>query len=174
MERKGYKAFYKGMKNRYGTSFQEGKIYTADGPLKFGNPEEGGNGFHFCLRMEDTLRYVPATEEEFGMAEVTSLGEVVEGEDDYNGYYDMYAARSIRIDKILTREEIVELGLKLPDYRVVRFLQTMKLTPEETARFKEKYQNNATVLKAIAYHQDKDEEAYYRPNSYYVKEIPKR
>ena len=104
MEIHGYKAFHKGLVNRYGLSFEEGGVYTCEGELKFGND---GNGFHFCKRLEDTLRYFPATEEEIDIAEVTALGDIVEGEDDYYGYYDMYCTNRIRIDKILTRADII-------------------------------------------------------------------
>ena len=105
---KGYKAFNKDETNRYGKKYEENTVYKAEGPLQFGNH---GNGFHFCKRLEDTLRYFPAMEEEIQIAEVTSLGEQVEYDDDYYGYYDLFAARTIRIDKFLTREEIVDMYL---------------------------------------------------------------
>ena len=70
MEIKGYKAFNSNMTNRYGRPFDEGKSYTINTALrvKFGND---GTGFHFCERLEDTLRYFPAMEEEIKIAEVT-------------------------------------------------------------------------------------------------------
>ena len=43
----GYKAFDKGLINRYGTKFEVGKIYIAEGAIKFGNQ---GNGFHLCKK----------------------------------------------------------------------------------------------------------------------------
>lgn len=51
---KGYKSFNYDMTTSYGDKSEEGNIYTVNGPLKFGNPR---NGFHFWLRLEDTLRY---------------------------------------------------------------------------------------------------------------------
>ena len=43
--------------NRYGTKFEVGKTYHANGDIKFGND---GNGFHMCKNIEDTLRYFDA------------------------------------------------------------------------------------------------------------------
>ena len=50
----GYKCFNENLINRYGTKFEIGKIYHANGNIKFGNK---GNGFHLCKNLEDTLRY---------------------------------------------------------------------------------------------------------------------
>ena len=66
---KGYKAFNKDLTNRYGSEFVEGTTYRVEGELKFGN---NGNGFHFCKRLEDTLRYFPGMEEEIDIASIGS------------------------------------------------------------------------------------------------------
>lgn len=156
----GYKAFNKNMKNRYDFEFVEGQIYTIDGPLSFGNT---GNGYHFCKRLEDTLRYFPATKkEEVKFAKVTSLDETVEFYDDYYGYYDMYAARKIKIDKILTRKEIISMFLDAYEERVIRFLVGFKLTEEETELFRLTYPNSMKIQLAISYYQDGDKDAYNR------------
>ena len=52
MEVKGYKAFNKGLTNRYGRKFEIGKQYSLDGKISFGND---GNGFHFCKNIEEVL-----------------------------------------------------------------------------------------------------------------------
>lgn len=154
---KGYKAFHKDMKNRYGMEFIEGEIYSVEGPIEFGN---NGNGFHFCKRLEDTLRYVPAMEEEVCIAEVTAFGDLAERVDEYYGYYDLYASRFIRIDKILERDEIIEMFLNKDPERVIRFISGYKLTPEEIELFKLKYCNEKRVLKALSYYQENDKEVY--------------
>ncbi len=159
MEIHGYKAFYKGLINRYGLSFEEGKTYTVDGDLQFGNE---GNGFHFCKRLEDTLRYFPASEEEIDVAEVTSLGDVVEGFDDYYGYYDMYCTNKIRIDKVLSRADIISHFYHLPEHEVLRFIQGFLLTPDEIELFKILFKDNKNILNCIAYYQEKDTEVYQR------------
>lgn len=154
---KGYKAFHKDMKNRYGKEFIEGETYSVEGPIEFGN---NGNGFHFCRRLEDTLRYVPAMEEEIDLAEVTAFGELVERTDEYYGYYDLYASRSIRIDKVLSRKEIIEMFLDNDPNRVIRFVSGYKLTPEEIEIFKLNYSNEKRVIKALQYYQENNKEAY--------------
>lgn len=156
---RGYKAFNKDMTNRYNLPFEEGKTYIAHGPLVFGNK---GNGFHFCKRLEDTLRYFPAMEEEIKIASVTSYDEVREYWDDYYGYYDMYSARKISIDKILTREEIINKYLDLYEERVERFLSGYRLTEKEIELFRLKYPNNIKIQLAISYYQDDEENAYVK------------
>ena len=54
MEIKGYKAFNEDFTNRYNRVFKEDKSYHTDGEISFGL---NGKGFHFCKRLEDTLRY---------------------------------------------------------------------------------------------------------------------
>lgn len=156
---RGYKAFNKDMTNRYNLPFEEGKTYIVHGPLVFGNK---GNGFHFCKRLEDTLRYFPAMEEEIKIASVTSYDEVREYWDDYYGYYDMYSARKISIDKILTREEIINKYLDLYEERVERFLSGYRLTEKEIELFRLKYPNNIKIQLAISYYQDDEENAYVK------------
>lgn len=156
---KVYKAFNKDMTNRYGMKFEEGETYSVSGELKFGLD---GNGFHFCKRLEDTLRYVPAMEEEVSIAKVKSSGEKIERIDEYYDYHDIFVTRTLKIDKILSREEIIKMFLYAPPQRVIRFVSGYKLTEEEIELFKEIYKNEKTVLQAISYHQERDLDAYSR------------
>ena len=95
---KGYKAFNADLTNRYGMSFEVGKEYSVDGNAVFGNH---GNGFHFCERLEDTLRYFDAINGEVSFAEVVGSGNMVEYSDEFYGYYDMYAATELKVLRIL-------------------------------------------------------------------------
>lgn len=137
-ELKGYKAFHKGLINRYGEQFEVGKTYKVDGQVQFGNQ---GNGFHFCTNLEDTLRYVPAKEEEVVICEVTLRGKVMIMDDEYNGFYDMGAAQEMTIDRIIPREEIISMYLdkKKNEFSVRRFIQLFGLTEEEIKMFLETY-----------------------------------
>ena len=159
MEIHCYKAFNKGLTNRYGKEFKVGETYTISGPLKFGND---GNGFHFCERLEDTLRYFSAMEEEIEIACVTALGNIEEYEDNYYGYYDMYCTDIIRIDRVLEREEIINMFLDKNNFRVMRFIKGFKLTPNELDLYKLTYESNSSVMDAIAYYQEGDKEVYKR------------
>ena len=154
----GYKAFYNNMQNHYGMHFVEGETYSVEGPIEFGTK---GNGFHFCKRLEDTLRYVPAMEEEVSIAEVTSLAEYVEHIDDYYAYYDLYVTRKLRIDRILSRKEIINMFLiDMDDDRIIRFVSGFKLTPEEIELFKLRYAENSHIIKAILYYQEGNKDVY--------------
>lgn len=152
---KGYKIFI-GNKNcfvnNYNQMFEVGEIYEVRGQIK---PK--GLGYHFALRLEDTLRYGNAKEEDFVVCEVTALGNIVEYEDEYYGYYDLYVTDKIRIDKILTRNEIIDYALKLPDYRLVRLIATMKLDDKEAKLF---INRETDVLKYIDYYHYGNKDAF--------------
>ena len=125
----GYKAFNKDFTNRYGMKFEVGKTYNIDGEIKFGVK---GNGFHLCSSFEDTFRYFD-TEEGFILTEVEANGKIVSYDDEYNGYYDMYAASEIKIIRIIERTEIIEMikNITYADYRIKKVIDTLYLTDEE-------------------------------------------
>ena len=54
------------------------------------------------------MRYVNALTEKVQIAEITATGTIKESFDEYNGYYEVYSAENIRIDRVLTRKEIIE------------------------------------------------------------------
>ena len=158
MEIFGYKCFNKDLTNNYGKKFSVGKIYITSGAIKFGN---NGNGFHLCKNIEDTFRYFD-TEEGVNICEVIGRGNYKKYNDNYNGYYDMYCVEQLEILKLLSREEIINIGLNLTDIRALRFVSTFHLTEEEINLFKEKYKDSTSVLDAIAYHRENDKDVYYR------------
>lgn len=168
MEIKGYKAFDNGLINRYGKKFEVEKTYTTNGEISFGND---GNGFHFCKNIEDTLRYFDAVESDVLIAEVTGSGDIAQYEDEYNGYYNMYSARTIRIDRIVDRKELVELFLTKITFeeRVKRFIQLFKLTEEEIEMFKEKYKDSIRIINAIKYYQEGETDIYAKYNKRIMK-----
>ena len=155
----GYKCFDKGLINRYGTKFEVGKLYHTDNEIKFGND---GNGFHVCKRLEDTLRYFDAMNGEVDIAKVKCYGNYQKYEDEYNDYYDMYAFEYMIIDKVLTREEIINYGIHLYEMQVKRFISGFRLTKEEIIMFKEQFKKNQNILNTIAYYQEGDKEVFNR------------
>ena len=168
---KGFKAFDSDMNNRFGVHFEEGAVYNVLGPVVFGN---NGNGYHFCRRLEDTLRYVDGMNSNIQIAEVIGIGDIKKSSDEYYGYYDMYVASSLFIVKILSRDEIVRLGLQMPDFRSERFVKGYRLTDEEIELFKNKFSENSQVLNAIAYYQEGDHSVYERKSNHiYVKKKSK-
>ena len=168
MQVKGYKAFNNGLINRNGTKFELEKTYTTDGKISFGNT---GNGYHFCRNIEDTFRYFDVENDDIIVAEVTAFDDIVTHNDEYNGFYDMYSARSIRIDRVIDREELIEMFLTqiTSELRVKRFIQLYKLTAEEIERFKLKYYNSIDILNAICYYQEGKKDTYERSNKTYKK-----
>lgn len=165
---RGYKAFNANLTNRYGVSFEEGKKYSVDGHAVFGNH---GNGFHFCRRLEDTLRYFDAMDGEVLIAEVVGSGDMVEYSDEYYGYYDMYAATELEVLRVLSREDIIKKYLSVPSPRMVRFVQGFRLDPLEKELMRCYYSDDINVLNAISYYQDGDKDVYSREkNRVYIKE----
>ena len=131
MEIKGFKGFKDGNLNRYGKPFQEGESYHIDGPISFGN---NGNGFHMCTHLSDVFRYFDP--EEVVVAEVTGSGEcVLEDLEDWSEpYYDMYAVSDIRIDKFLSRKEIIDRMCDASSSDVKKFFATYNPTEDEAIR----------------------------------------
>ena len=158
METKGYKAFNKDLTNRYNKPFEEGETYEVEGKLQYGND---GNGIHFCKRLEDTLRYFDPNN--LLIAAVTSLGDIIETEDSVYEYYNLYVTNILRIDKILTREEIIEMFLDNNCLiSVKRFVEQFPLTEDEIKQFKNNYQHNEEIIDAISYYQENDKEVFNR------------
>lgn len=153
----GYKCFNDDLTNRYGTKFEVGKTYHANGDIKFGND---GNGFHMCKNIEDTLRYFDAFNDNIRICLVYGFGEFNEYDDEYNGYYDMYSYEYLTILKELSREEIINYALNICEYRLKRFISLYKLNIDEIELFKSKFYNNDNILKCIKYYQENNEDVY--------------
>ncbi len=116
--------------NRYGDKFEIGKIYHADGEVKWGNK---GNGFHLCTNIEDCFRYVDPNN--LLMTEVIGFGKMRKYDDEYYGYYDMYVCEYMRIIREISREEIIDMMLHTYLDRRNRFIRDFNLTEEELKLF---------------------------------------
>lgn len=151
----GYKAFNKDLTNRYGAFFNVGESYSTSGEIKFGND---GNGFHFCMNLCDVFRYFDSTESVVAIVSTEDVGrDLVVYNDEYNGYYDMYSCRNIKIERLLTRRQIIDKMLCSVDFEIIKFIQTFKLTKEESYEFLKLSQ---PVIKAIEYYQLDDTKTY--------------
>ena len=128
----GFKAFDSKTNNRYGMHFEEKKVYSVDGNIKFGTC---GNGYHMCTNLEDTLRYVD-NYDDIVIGEVVGFGDVDQYDDEYNGYYDMYAVRKLYIRRFISREEMIKMMLEVDENRAFRFIQFFPLSEEEKEMFK--------------------------------------
>ena len=153
----GYKCFQKGLINQYGKQFEVGKTYHNEEDIKFQK-----SGFHMCANLEDTLRYFDTYNEEVDIAKVVGFGNIDEYYDDYNEFYDMYAVEYLKIERVLSREEIIEYGLNLPFLRAKRFLSLYKLTKEELALFRDKFIKERMLQDTMDYYQDENSKKYIK------------
>ena len=180
---KGYKSFNKDLSNKNGVRFEVGETYIEDCDLSFNVDERG---FMFCERPEDTIFFAP-DRENVTIAEVTALGEIVEGESGQGTYENIYTTNKMRIDRVLPRKEIIDMFLNMNERnidRVIRFIQMYNLTPEEIAMFYERYVTSVAptikvmkedgtveydyvharerVQQALDYYQEKEKGAYQK------------
>lgn len=145
---KGYKSLDKNLKNMYGFQYEIGKKYILNGELKWKE-----NGFHFCTYMEDTLRYIKDFNTDFKIVEVIGSGDIVKYDDEYYGYYDMYASSVLEIIREIKREELINEIINSNVFRVKRLISSIKLTEEELFLIKEKYKNLDDIINYYQYNQ---------------------
>ena len=152
---RGFKVLNKGLINRYGFQYELNKKYILDGELKWSE-----NGFHFCKYPEDTLRYIDAFNNDFSLTEVEGTGDIVEYDDDYNGYYDMYASSEMTIIRVVPNFVFFQMVVNSRnDARVKRLIQTMRLNEEQCAIINILYPE---LKQYIDYYQHNDQEAFSR------------
>lgn len=152
----GYKAFYKGIVNKYGEVFDIGKKYIIDEKYK-------DYGYHFCKNIEDTLVYYRLNNIE--ICKVVGSGNIISYDNEYYGVYDVYASSEIEIERRISREELIHKMLSMSYFsldRVIRFVSLYKLTNDEIALFKRIYRKYTCVIDAIGYYQEKDNKVYER------------
>lgn len=145
----GYKVLKNDLTNRYGFKYEIGKKYILDGELKWSK-----NGFHFCVRPEDNLRYVDGFNNEIVFVLIDAGGKLVLFEDDYYGYYDMYASTEIELLKIVDRKVIFKDIIESKNQnRIQRYSSLIKLYNYE----KEYILNHYPDLKStIDYYQSEE------------------
>lgn len=152
----GFKCFNKGLTTRYGDKMELGKVYESSEQPIFQH-----SGFHMCERLEDTLRYFDAFEEEVDICRVIGYPPFHEFFDDYYGYYDMHSCQKIVLTQLLTRDQIIEEANKMNEMRFRRFSSLFHLNNDELKRFVNKYKDNSYVLSNLIF--------YYDDNNIYKK-----
>ena len=152
---RGFKCFNKGLITNFNDKFELNRVYFTNESIKFSK-----NGFHLCTNLEDTFRYFDTFQNDVDVCEVSGYGKYSKYDDEYNGFYDMYAVEFIKITKLLTREEIIEYAKNLPEYRLVRFVSLYKLKEDEIKLFKELFYNKSSIIKAIMYCQENIKDVY--------------
>ena len=150
----GFKCFYSGLVNAFGNKLELDKKYICNEPVKFKS-----NGYHICTNLEDTLRFFDGVNKQVDICEVIGYPEYVKYDDEYYGYYDMYACQGLLLKRILTRDEIIKKADSMYNEAFKRFSRDYKLTAAELDYFKNKYRNNYDVTAHLMYFY-KDENTY--------------
>ncbi len=154
----GYKTFDSDFTTGLGNiSFKETNHRHIDGPIKSG--PINGHGFHICKNFEDTFRYAG---ENPILCEVIGFGTIgQEYTDEYNGYYDIYACSDIYIKRVIPREEIIDMALKLPTTKLERLIATYQMTDEEIEKIEENLSSyNKHTKKLIDYYHRGNKNAF--------------
>lgn len=152
---RGYKA-YDNMNDRFSNECEVGKEYFVEGPIKFKE-----HGFHFCKNLEDVFRYYDGFDENTVICEVEGYGDIDTYDDDFYGYYDMYASSNLKIIKVLSREEIIDIVINRSIDSIIRFISGFKLTEFEEGMILDKFKEEI-IEKYISYYQKNDKEAFQR------------
>lgn len=145
----GYKCFNNDLTNNYNQKVEFNRIYSCSEPIKYKHC-----GFHFCMRLEDTLRFFDGLKEDIIICKVNVLGNVDWYDDEYYGYYDMGCTNKIYIGNPMSRKEIIEYADNLYEDNFIRFIQGFKLNHDELTYFKLKFKSNNNILKNLKYFQE--------------------
>ena len=134
-----YKAFFKGLKNNIdGIDYQVGKEYKTTSNLQYMK-----RGFHMCEKPEDCFRFLRPTETDVDLTLVKGYGKMYGFDAGYRAYDDtigyIYITEKMRILKVFTREEILDMAVKMPPIRLDTLLYLYPLTKEEAEYLKENY-----------------------------------
>ena len=73
----------------------------------------------------------------------------------------MYSSSNLKIVKVLSREEIMDIALSENVHHVIRFIKGYKLTDEEINQIMDLYPNSI-IKDYIDYYQKNDQEAFIR------------
>ncbi len=169
MKVEGYKSFNIDFTNINGKKFIQGITYKVSGKPIFG---PHGNGFHFAKRFEDTIRYSDYEEgkilRDVVIAEVIGSGQIKEGCDEYNGYYDLYSATEITVIRYLTRDEVIAMARFLPVWRLERFISLYRLEEDEIALF---VGIDRSLDTYIDYYQRNNKNAFLEKHKEYIKNM---
>lgn len=136
--------------------------YKLDGEVKWSQ-----NGFHFCKRPEDTLRNFDDFNNELEIALIQASGNIIGYDDEYYGYYDMFASSEYKIIRVMSREEIVREVLTSKNiFRQKRLLERMRLTEEQLKLFKGLSEELDDIISYYQYHDTKVYQRKYKKTDF--------
>lgn len=165
----GYKAFNNDKTNRYKKAFELNKIYRVTGDIKFG---VCGNGYHLCTNICDVFRYFKKSLN-INVALVVGSGKYDVFNDEYYGYYNMYATEYIKIIRFLSREEIINKVINSAENDIIKFIVTSKMSENEIKLFINLFKCNIQILKYILYYQLMQEDVFNIDNKKVLERVRK-
>ena len=141
-----YKAFFEGLVNGIdGISYEVGKEYATSDELQYMK-----GGFHMCEKPEDCFRFLKPEITKVELTLVKGYGKMYGFDAGYRAYDDtlgyIYICEKMRILKVFSREEIIEMALKMDTTRLEIFLGLYPLTEEEKELFKKAFRNQSSIF----------------------------
>ncbi len=130
---KKYKCINLDMTNQYGIKYDLNTWYINDNPI-----------FYFATNFEDCFRFYDS--DDSYLCEIEVDGIVTTFDDEYNGNYDLGKASKFKINKVLNREEIIDLAINLQFNRKKNFIKTFHLHEEELDYFYSTLKYNSEII----------------------------
>lgn len=156
----GYKAFHEGLINQEGEKFFEGETNYKDSKGYFCDRR-----YLFCEKLEDALSFVNSFEDEIEVAKVSSIdvtGDLLSSP--FDGSL-RYVSTSLKIEKVLSRKEIIDLMLK--EGEMTKFITLYQLSDEEIEYIKSKYDGSIDFIsRYIDCYQKGEKDAFVRTRKY--------
>lgn len=148
---KGFMCFYEDMTDLQNDSYEIGKTYKE---------EDKGKKYVIYENLEDSLRNYHAEINDVIICIVEGLEGGRKIEDTQSEYIERYEFEKIKILKEVPREFIIEYALNLYEFRLMRFLQSFKLTDEEKDKFRLKFGSDLRMKSTIDYYINGKKDAY--------------
>ncbi len=159
-----FKAFFKGLKNNLdGINYEIDKEYITKDPIQYMK-----GGFHMCEKPEDCFRFLKPTKAEVELALVKGYGDMYGFDAGFRAYDDtlgyIYVCEKMKILKVYTREEILNMALEMSPLRLEILLALYPITEKEANIIKEKYETfkiedpflkKELILQKVDYYQKK-------------------
>lgn len=135
-----FKAFFKGLKNNLdGINYEINKEYVTKDPIQYMK-----GGFHMCEKPEDCFRFLKPTKAEVELTLVKGYGKMYGFDAGFRAYDDtlgyIYVCEKMKILKVYTREEILDMALQMSPLRLEILLALYPITEKEASIIKSKYE----------------------------------
>ena len=157
----GYKSFF--IKNGklfdgYDREYEIGVTYHQDGEIKYGK-----NGYHFCIRPEDTLSYSNGIND-IVVCEIAGFGHMYSVDNEYRDIYDIHVAENFKIKRVIPDNELKDMIRKHGFFAIEEYIKAK-------AYFLSNEDVESIIDKLDEYEKEKIRKKYYLWKEYYEKEF---